>query len=713
MKKGLARAWTPASVTTRQDHVADPTTPTGSMARVVPTRSGATIDERTDATPLVQAPRSGVASDAHVTRALPIVRATPDPRDLASLAAAPSLPRYEMGAMIGEGGMGEVFACVDHRIGREVALKRLRADKGDRPDLRERFIREVRVQGQLEHPSIVPVYDVGQDSEGATYLTMKRVRGETLEAVLDLLRGEAVDGGPLPRYSRHKLLTAFGNACLAVNYAHASGVVHRDLKPGNIMLGYFGEVYVLDWGLAKIGSDERSAPASVATPPMTPPMVSTPDAINATEHGSILGTPGFMAPEQCAGDVASIDERADVYALGAILFEILTLQPLHGVGSAADLRQRTLSGSDARASLRAPGRDIDPDLDAICVKATALDPRARFLTALELHDAVEAVLSGYRDVQRRRELAAAHVREAVSATTRALSATAGHDLEATRLAMREISRAVALDPENRDALRTLRRLFTRAPDGVPREARRDLAKVHAHSQRVGSRTAALAYASILLYAPLALWMGVRDMALSGAYLLLWVVAAGVSVLAGRGSDGSRRRAADVVLVVSNVALALGSAMVGPLLMIPAMAAVNTMSFVVSGDRKRRFLSIALGCLAIVVPLALELAGAVPASMDFRDGGIFIKPRALELPRVPTLVFLAAATIGSIITAAIVVARFRDALVKSEERLYFHTWLLRQFVPDEAYDDVVPGTSSSLSSLPQARNAKEVETNERR
>jgi hypothetical protein len=148
-------------------------------------------------------------------------------------------------------------------------------------------------------------------------------------------------------------------------------------------------------------------------------------------------------------------------------------------------------------------------------------------------------------------------------------------------------------------------------------------------------------------------------------------------------------------------------------MIPAMAAVNTMSFVVSGDRKRRFLSIALGCLAIVVPLALELAGAVPASMDFRDGGIFIKPRALELPRVPTLVFLAAATIGSIITAAIVVARFRDALVKSEERLYFHTWLLRQFVPDEAYDDVVPGTSSSLSSLPQARNAKEVETNERR
>jgi serine/threonine-protein kinase len=687
------------------------------MARVALTPSGVTVDNRPDAhaTTLVQAPRADVASDAHVTRALPIVRATPDPRDVGSLAAVPSLTRYEIGAMIGEGGMGQVFACLDHRIGREVALKRLRADKGDRPDLRERFLREVRVQGQLEHPSVVPVYDVGQDAEGATYLTMKRVRGETLEAVLDRLRGGAVDAGLLRRYSRHKLLTAFGSACLAVNYAHVSGVVHRDLKPSNIMLGYFGEVYVLDWGLAKIASEERRAPVSLRTPPPTPPpMVSdTPDTANATEHGSILGTPGFMAPEQCRGDVASIDERADVYALGAILFEILTLEPLHGIGSAEDLRERTLAGSDARASVRAPGRDIDPDLDAICVRATAVEPRARFATALELHDSVEAVLSGYRDVQRRRELGAAHASAAVSATTRALSPAAGHDLEATRAAMREISSAIALDPGNRDALRSLLRLFTRASSEVPREARRDLAKVHAHSQGVGSRTAALAYGSILLYAPLAMWMGVRDWALAGGYLLLWVAAAGGSLLAGRGSVGARRRAADVALVMSNIALAVGSAMVGPLLMIPAMAAVNTMSFVVSGDRRRRLLSIALGCLAIVLPLGLELAGAVPASMVFRDGGIFIRPRLLELPRAPTLVFLVAATIGAIVTAALVVARFRDALLKSEERLYFHTWLLRQLVPDEAYEDVVPGTSESLSSLPRSRSAGEVKTSERR
>jgi serine/threonine-protein kinase len=627
------------------------------------------------------------------------VRATPDDGGSSPIDLAAPGDRYELRATIGEGGMGEVFACVDRRIGREVAVKRLRADKAGRPDLRERFVREGRVQGQLEHPAIVPVYDLGQDRDGVAYMTMKRVRGETLEHVLERLHRGATPA-VVRRYSRHKLLTAFTSACLAVHYAHTSGVVHRDLKPSNVMLGDFGEVYVLDWGLAKIATEQR-APHAV---PGSGRVVDTPDAGQRTEHGAILGTPGYMAPEQCAGDVEAVDARADVYALGAILFELLTLEPLHGHGTASELVRRTKHGSDARASVRAPDRDVEPELDAICVKATAVDPAQRYATALELHDAVEAVLAGYRDVEKRRELAAGHALAAAAATKRALGATHGTEIEETRLAMREISRAVALDPENREALRTLVRLFTHAPARIPREARAELASVHAHSQRVGSRTAAVAYLSVLAYAPLAVWMGVKNLPLGAAYLLLWVAAAGASFVAGRG----RRAAnvvADVVILVSNVALAVGTAMFGPFVMIPAMASVNTMSFVVSGDRNRRALCIVLGCVSVIAPLVLELAGVLPPSMVFRDGGIFIPPRAFEMPVVPTLVFLALATVGTIVTGSLVVARFRDALVSTEQRLYFHTWLLRQFLPDEAYEDVVPGaTNASLTSVPRAAPA---------
>ncbi|MEO6417977.1 MAG: protein kinase, partial [Polyangiaceae bacterium] len=145
--------------------------------------------------------------------------------------------RYAAGELLGEGGMGEVRLIKDGRIGREVAMKVIRPGHGSRSDLRSRFLREARVQGQLEHPAIVPVYDLGVDPNGASYFTMKRVRGMTLEEVLDGLRKRDADA--TIEYSRRKLLTAFGSVCLAIDFAHARGVIHRDLKPGNVMLGGF------------------------------------------------------------------------------------------------------------------------------------------------------------------------------------------------------------------------------------------------------------------------------------------------------------------------------------------------------------------------------------------------------------------------------------------------------------------------------------------
>ncbi|MCZ7681650.1 MAG: serine/threonine protein kinase [Sandaracinaceae bacterium] len=154
--------------------------------------------------------------------------------------------RYVRGAVIGAGGMGEVRLDRDRRIGREVAVKRLHAALGGREDTQARFLREARVQGQLEHPAIVPVYDLGAGEDGELYFTMKRVRGRTLADILaDLAHGDAE---AKKRFGRRRLLSAFSQVCLAIDYAHARGVMHRDLKPGNVMLGDWGEVYVLDWG---------------------------------------------------------------------------------------------------------------------------------------------------------------------------------------------------------------------------------------------------------------------------------------------------------------------------------------------------------------------------------------------------------------------------------------------------------------------------------
>ncbi|MEO7091663.1 MAG: serine/threonine-protein kinase, partial [Polyangiales bacterium] len=189
--------------------------------------------------------------------------------------------RYAETALLGEGGMGKVVLAHDARIGREIALKELRADRDLGPAERERFLREARVQGQLEHPSIVPVYDIDRRTDGTVFFTMRRVLGRTLHTVIeDLATGEPA---AVARYTQRELLTAFATICLTIDYAHMRGVIHRDLKPANIMLGDFGEVYVLDWGLARL-VDEIEPEAAVASRLSTP--------------GMLMGTPQYMAPEQ-------------------------------------------------------------------------------------------------------------------------------------------------------------------------------------------------------------------------------------------------------------------------------------------------------------------------------------------------------------------------------------------------------------------------------
>ena len=223
--------------------------------------------------------------------------------------------RYEILEELGRGGMGEVHSAFDRRIGRLVAVKRCRRSGDAAVDV-ERFLREACVQGQLEHPTVVPLYDIEVAGDGEISFTMKRVRGRTLKAILSAL--QAGDREADERYPTHKLLADFATVCLGVAFAHSRGVLHRDLKPENVMLGEFGEVYVLDWGVAKIGNAKEGAAGDALLVPGT---------TQATVSGSLIGTPGYMAPEQCRGQIELVGPRSDVYALGAILFEISRSSP--------------------------------------------------------------------------------------------------------------------------------------------------------------------------------------------------------------------------------------------------------------------------------------------------------------------------------------------------------------------------------------------------
>ena len=267
-----------------------------------------------------------------------------------------------------EGGTAKIFTTIDLNLQREVAFKSLHQDLKDSEIETKRFLREARVTANIQHPGTVPLYELGRDREGQLFFTMKKVDGRDLRDILFDLRQEVpdvVDKFPLPR-----LIDILIQVCQTIAYSHDQGVIHRDLKPANIIVGSFGEVYVLDWGLAKIlGNPSLTDPKDIIEEEKTDTTL--------TPVGRHYGTPMYMPPEVAKGD-PNIDGRTDVFSLGIILFEMMTLQFFVEGEDPYEIKKKILDQPLPLPREVAPNRNIPRDLQAICMKALKRNKYERY-----------------------------------------------------------------------------------------------------------------------------------------------------------------------------------------------------------------------------------------------------------------------------------------------------------------------------------------------
>jgi hypothetical protein len=303
------------------------------------------------------------------------------------------LGRFEIQRELGRGGMGVVYEAFDPELRRSVAIKVLPTETSHRHAERlERFVAEAQLTSQLQHPNIVPVHDVGEGPEGLLYFVMKKVEGRSLKAIL---------AEPDDEWTPAALLRAFVQVCNAVAFAHDRGVLHRDLKPANVMLGAFGEVLVMDWGVARLlEAVEEPTPAPAPAPTRDSRSSIDRVPVRQTIDGSTVGSPGYMSPEQARGERDTLSPAADVFGLGAMLYEIVAGAPAVPGDDLYQLLYATVSGAIEDPRERFPDRGVPDDLAAAAMAALELDPAERTGSAAELGRAVSDFLDGARRRER-------------------------------------------------------------------------------------------------------------------------------------------------------------------------------------------------------------------------------------------------------------------------------------------------------------------------
>jgi serine/threonine-protein kinase len=347
--------------------------------------SGA-LDNTLDSSATGVAPLSTASPSAARTTVLPRVQWAGDAPSLVST----SRPRFEAQGGLGEGGMGEVVAALDQDIGREVAIKRLRPEVRGQADV-ARFVDEIRIVGALEHPNIVPIHDVGVDEGGALYFVMRKVQGQTLESIIEKLAA----GDPLAHahWTFERRMHLFRQLLDAVAFAHGRGFVHRDIKPANVMVGHFGEVFLMDWGIAK-----PVTAADHARPHLDAPK--KPERFTATHVGAIVGTPAYMSPEQARGE--PVDVRSDIYSLSVLLHEFLCLKHYLSEQKTLESLVVAVQHEQPPSPTFTPNPHQSPtpaDLSWFVAKGLEKDPAKRYQTVTEMIERLDARDEGLIPIQ--------------------------------------------------------------------------------------------------------------------------------------------------------------------------------------------------------------------------------------------------------------------------------------------------------------------------
>jgi serine/threonine-protein kinase len=390
-----------------------------------------------------------------------------------------------------------------------------------------------------------------------------------------------------------------------------------------------------------------------------------------------------MAPEQARGETRTYGGRSDIYSLGAILFEALTLERLHKQSRVEDILLSTIQGVEARPSVRTPNLDLPGEVDEIILKATAIDPQQRYASARELNEDIEKLLDGDRDNVRRAEIAAQHTANAKAAL--AIARRGGPEADGQhRRAVGELLQAMALEPNNPEARSTMVQLLLEPVEALPDAAFSELKEVDRLDRARASRANGWAFLAFIGIFPLVLAMGIRDLT-----TLIWLAVALFTITAYTWWMAASGRTETRFMVLAGLitfcVVATTSAFFGPLFFVPGLTVSAAASFLVAIRANERARSLVLlGSLAsVLVPTIFQLLNLEPARYSFANGGITILPALVEFPERATWAFLLVANCLTVIVANLLVGRAVAALLRAERRLFTQAWRLRQFLPELA------------------------------